>query len=232
MQTHKLLFLCSGGGGNLRVVHKLWEEGFLNRIDSISVVADRECPATDWSNAQGLRTDVLMVTRDTQDDLIRICELHEPSVIVTNIHKILGPAFTSRYAGSLVNLHYSILPSFSGLIGAKTVTKALEYGAKIIGATAHHVTEDLDGGQPLAQVAYGISNEDTPQDVMDAMFRAGSICLFNALQAMLDSKELTRSAAIDRGVVFEQTGRPMLANPCYGLPESLLSSELWRQIKA
>lgn len=227
-----LIFLCSGGGGNLRFVHTLWEQGSLNSIQSISVIADRECRATDWSRRKGLKTEVLAVTSDNQHLLVRTCKSHSPSLIISNFHKILAPNFVSEFSGKLINLHYSILPAFAGLIGEKTVIAALDYGQKIIGATTHLVTEVVDGGPPLAQVAFGVSHEDARAKVMDAMFRAGCISLFNALQVMPGNP----GAPPDRSPtpppnVTQQCGLLMLANPCYELPESLLKDEFWDRVR-
>jgi formyltetrahydrofolate deformylase len=62
--------------------------------------------------------------------------------------RILSPDFISNFEGKIINIHHSFLPAF---IGANPYRKAFERGVKLIGATAHFVTNDLDEGPIIAQ---------------------------------------------------------------------------------
>lgn len=62
--------------------------------------------------------------------------------------RILSPGFVAHYPNRMINIHHSFLPAF---VGAKPYHQAYERGVKIIGATAHIVTEDLDTGPIVAQ---------------------------------------------------------------------------------
>ena len=69
-------------------------------------------------------------------------------VVLARYMQIVGPGFCERWAGRCINIHHSFLPAF---VGAKPYHQAFERGVKIIGATAHYVTPDLDQGPIIEQ---------------------------------------------------------------------------------
>jgi formyltetrahydrofolate deformylase len=73
---------------------------------------------------------------------------HIDLIVLARYMQILTPEFTARHAGRIINIHHSFLPSFKG---AEPYSQAHRRGVKIIGATAHFVTEDLDEGPIIAQ---------------------------------------------------------------------------------
>ena len=89
---------------------------------------------------------ILECTKETTDFLV-----------LARYMQILTPDFLSRYGKDIINIHHSFLPSF---IGANPYRQAYERGVKIIGATAHYVTEDLDEGPIIEQLVEPISHHD------------------------------------------------------------------------
>ncbi|MBK8740748.1 MAG: phosphoribosylglycinamide formyltransferase [Betaproteobacteria bacterium] len=84
---------------------------------------------------------------------------HAPALVVlAGFMRILTPGFVGRYAGRLINIHPSLLPSFTGL---DTHRRALEAGVKIHGCTVHFVTPELDHGPIIAQAAVPVLEDDT-----------------------------------------------------------------------
>ena len=79
--------------------------------------------------------------------------------------RILSPAFVARYAGQMINIHHSFLPAF---IGANPYKQAYQRGVKIIGATAHFVTQELDEGPIIAQDIIKIDHTYSWQDMQKA----------------------------------------------------------------
>ena len=225
--AHNILFLCSGGGGNLRFINTLVQSGSLPGFDSCSVIADRECSAVEWSKANGLQTDVISISRKNQEDLIKACRLHPASIIVTNVHKVIGSELVNAHKKRILNLHYSLLPSFGGVIGMQSLSDAIAYGSKIVGATAHHVTEDLDSGPPIAQVALGSAVGQINEDLTDLMFRAGCIALYTALRTLNDASLAQASAKAIQ--VKEAT---FLVSPACELPNALASEAFWESLKS
>ena len=82
-------------------------------------------------------------------------------VVLARYMQILSPNLTAKLAGRCINVHHSFLPSFKG---ARPYQQAHHRGVKLIGATAHYVTNDLDEGPIIEQDVIRISHRDTPDD--------------------------------------------------------------------
>jgi formyltetrahydrofolate deformylase len=80
-------------------------------------------------------------------------------VVLARYMRILPPWLVDRWAGRMVNIHHSFLPSFAG---ARPYAQAHERGVKVIGATAHYVTPALDEGPIIAQQVMPVSHRDDP----------------------------------------------------------------------
>lgn len=226
MSSKTLLFLCSGGGGNLRFLHQAIQRGWLPDWQRIVVITDRECPASSYARQQGLPLSCVDLKRDGQGPLLEIALLHDPEMIITTVHRILGEAFVAAFDGKMLNLHYSLLPSFSGNIGIKTVAAALDYGVCLGGATVHRVTAKVDAGRPVAQIAFPFEPDEDIEKVMDVEFRAGCIALLSALR-IFDG----RKAPDWHGKTFKIKERNILLNPALDLPAELFQEEFWGLLK-
>ena len=110
----------------------------------------------------------LPVTRDTKPEqeaaLMRVVEDTGTEIVVLPpfIH-VLAEGQSRRVAGRGINIHHSFLPGFKG---AKPYHQAFERGVKLIGATAHFVTPDLDEGPIIEQDVERITHADTPDDLV------------------------------------------------------------------
>ena len=83
-------------------------------------------------------------------------------VVLARYMQILSPALSDKLAGRAINIHHSFLPSFKG---AKPYHQAFERGVKLIGATAHFVTSDLDEGPIIEQEVERVGHIYTPEDL-------------------------------------------------------------------
>jgi formyltetrahydrofolate deformylase len=83
-------------------------------------------------------------------------------IILARYMQIISPAFLEHFANRIINIHHSFLPAF---IGGKPYAQAHNRGVKIIGATAHYVTEDLDGGPIIEQDVQRVSHRDNVEDL-------------------------------------------------------------------
>ncbi|MCE2838556.1 MAG: formyltetrahydrofolate deformylase [Cyanobium sp. 49614_E6] len=83
-------------------------------------------------------------------------------VILAKYMQVLSPAFLERFR-AVINIHHSFLPAFQG---AQPYQRAWERGVKLIGATAHFVTEELDGGPIIQQVIVPVSHRDEVEDLI------------------------------------------------------------------
>lgn len=84
-------------------------------------------------------------------------------VILARYMQILSPGFVAAYPSRIINIHHSFLPAFAG---PKPYHHAFERGVKIIGATSHYVTEDLDDGPIIAQSTLPVDHRDTVEDLI------------------------------------------------------------------
>lgn len=93
--------------------------------------------------------------------LAELIDRHQPDfVVLAGFMRILSAGFVQHYAGRLVNIHPSLLPSYGGL---DTHARALQDGVKIHGCTVHFVTTDLDHGPIIIQAAVPVLENDTEQ---------------------------------------------------------------------
>lgn len=84
-------------------------------------------------------------------------------IVLARYMQILSDDFISKYRNKIINIHHSFLPAFPG---AKPYHSAFERGVKIIGATSHYVTADLDAGPIIAQDVIRVSHADSVEDLV------------------------------------------------------------------
>jgi formyltetrahydrofolate deformylase len=111
---------------------------------------------------------VIPVERDRKAEaevtqLALLDELRIDLVVLARYMQILSPAFVERWQGRIINIHHSFLPAFAG---ARPYHQAQQRGVKVIGATAHYVTADLDQGPIIEQDVCRVSHRDTVEDMM------------------------------------------------------------------
>jgi formyltetrahydrofolate deformylase len=110
----------------------------------------------------------LPVTKQTKlEQEARIWELVQETntdiVVLARYMQILSDGFSAKLSGRCINIHHSFLPGFKG---ARPYHQAHQRGVKLIGATAHYVTSDLDEGPIIEQDVERISHRDTPDDLV------------------------------------------------------------------
>ena len=84
-------------------------------------------------------------------------------IVLARYMQVLSEQFTDEYRGKIINIHHSFLPSFKG---AKPYHQAFDRGVKVIGATAHYVTKDLDEGPIIEQDTQEVNHEMMPNDLV------------------------------------------------------------------
>jgi len=92
-----------------------------------------------------------------------IGEAEPDSIVLARYMQIFPPWLCERYRHRVINIHHSFLPSF---VGGKPYHQAEERGVKLIGATCHYVTEELDAGPIIEQDVVRIRHSDTTKDMM------------------------------------------------------------------
>ena len=106
-------------------------------------------------------------------------------MVLAKYMRILTPNFVSKYEGRIINIHHSFLPAF---IGANPYKQAYDRGVKIIGATAHFVTNDLDEGPIIAQDVISVNHRFDWRDMQRAGRDVEKIVLSRALKLVLEDR--------------------------------------------
>jgi formyltetrahydrofolate deformylase len=170
-------------GGDLAVVVSNHEDlrsvagHFGVRFEHIPVAANHKAPAE--AAAQRL-----------------LDELSVDLVVLARYMQILTPEFVTRWPARIINIHHSFLPAF---VGAKPYHQAKERGVKVIGATAHYVTSDLDQGPIIEQDVARVSHRD---DVEEMVRKGGELerrVLTRAVRLHLERRVLVSGT---RTIVF------------------------------
>ncbi|THV43253.1 formyltetrahydrofolate deformylase [Glycomyces buryatensis] len=118
------------------------------------------------------------------------------TVVLARYMQILSSDFCSKLPGKILNIHHSFLPSFKG---AKPYHQAHARGVKLIGATCHYVTADLDEGPIIDQEVARVDHASGPDDLVAAGRDLESTCLARGLAAHLDDRILLNGS---KTVVF------------------------------
>ncbi|MGB4415310.1 MAG: formyltetrahydrofolate deformylase [Paludibacter sp.] len=117
--------------------------------------------------------------------------------VLARYMQILSPELISNYPNKIINIHHSFLPAFAG---AKPYHAAHERGVKIIGATSHYVTSELDAGPIIEQDVTHISHKDTVDELIKKGRDLEKIVLSHAVEKHIDRKILTYK---NRTIVFQ-----------------------------
>lgn len=117
-------------------------------------------------------------------------------VVLARYMQILSPSFVAHWQGRIINIHHSFLPAF---VGAKPYHQAKERGVKIIGATAHYVTSELDQGPIIEQDVCRVTHRDRVEDLVRKGRELERQVLTRAVKLHLERRVLIHG---NRTVVF------------------------------
>lgn len=164
-----IVLLGSGRGSNAEAVLEAWKAGQLGKAAPVAIFSDKpEARILSLGERFGVRAEFIepgpkrtVLTPDAEQryiDTVRACE--PDLVVLAGFMRVIKQPFLDAFAGKIINLHPSLLPSFKGLDG---IGRALDYGVKITGCTVHYVTADLDGGPIIDQLGVRIEDDDTKE---------------------------------------------------------------------
>ena len=118
-------------------------------------------------------------------------------LVLAKYMRVLTPAFVTRYAGRLINIHHSFLPAF---VGANPYRQAFDRGVKIIGATAHYVTDALDEGPIIAQDVVHVDHSYRAEEMAKAGRDVEKLVLAKALKLVFEDRVFLSG---NRTIVFD-----------------------------
>ncbi|MDB5084760.1 MAG: purU [Bacilli bacterium] len=176
-----------------RPLQMSWRIAFANRVKKIAIFVSKEDHCLLellWRKKSGeLGADIAMVISNHPDlretvEAYRIPFYHIPVtsdtkqeaerqqlelvkgqvdlVVLARYMQIISPHFIDQYPNSIINIHHSFLPAF---VGGNPYAQAYKRGVKIIGATAHYITEDLDAGPIIEQDVQRVNHKDQVEDL-------------------------------------------------------------------
>jgi formyltetrahydrofolate deformylase len=150
----------------------------------------------------GIPFEVFPITKDTkraqeEREIERIDALGVDLVVLARYMQVLSGEFVARYPGRIINIHHSFLPAF---MGGKPYHQAHTRGVKLIGATAHYATSDLDEGPIIDQDVARCSHRDSVEDLVRKGRDLEKVVLARAVRWHLDDRVLVYG---NKTVVFD-----------------------------
>ena len=133
-----------------------------------------------------------------EKEILEVLKTVEPEYLVlAKYMRILSADFIEAYPNRIINIHHSFLPAF---IGAKPYHRAFERGVKIIGATAHFASVDLDEGPIISQDVIPVSHSKTVKQMIRAGRNVEKTVLANALQLVFEDRVFVHG---NRTIIFD-----------------------------
>lgn len=198
-EPHRALIMVSRFGHCLNDLLFRWRSGALN-MDVPAVVSNHR-DLEPLVASYGIPFHHVPVTADTKVEaearLRQIVSDHEVDLVVlARYMQVLSDDLSRDLSGRVINIHHSFLPSFKG---AKPYHQAFARGVKLVGATAHYVTADLDEGPIIDQDVVRVDHRMAAEDLVRAGEEVESRVLARAVRWHCESRVLLN---VDRTVVF------------------------------
>ena len=188
MLKKRILILVSKASHCLEELLYLWHSKLLNGevvgvVSNHSDLADR----VEWHKLPYHHIPIHTDTKSKHfEQIVKLFQQYQPDVIVlARYMQVLPQSICQNYAGRIINIHHSFLPSF---MGANPYAQAYAKGVKLIGATAHYVTPKLDQGPIIEQDVIRISHRQSLADVIRLGKDIERRVLARAVEAHLDDR--------------------------------------------
>jgi formyltetrahydrofolate deformylase len=197
----KVVLAVSRWGHCLNTLLHKWKEGTLP-VDIVAVVSNHNDmrDLVEWYNVP---YHYLPITKDTKPQqeaaiLSVMDDTQADFLVLARYMQILSNDLCEKLEGRAINIHHSFLPGFKG---AKPYHQAYERGVKLIGATAHFVTSDLDEGPIIEQEVERVSHANTPEELVEIGHDIESVVLYRAVRWHAEQRVLLNGS---RTVVFRR----------------------------
>ncbi len=168
----KVAVLVSGGGTNLQALIDALRDGKIRDSEIVRVISSKaDAYALKRAEAAGIETAVVS-RKDHKDDreygealLKALDDSGAELIVLAGFLTILPETIVRKYENRIINIHPSLIPSFSGpgYYGLRVHEEAIRRGVKVSGATVHFVDEGCDSGPIILQKAVYLKKDDTPE---------------------------------------------------------------------
>ena len=188
----KLGILVSGRGTNLQAIIDAIVKGELNVEISLVVCNHDSVQAIQRAKQVGIPVEVYTLenyaSRLAKQRAIadRLEAAGVDLVVCAGWDRVLKPEFIGRFAGRVINVHPSLLPAFGG--GLHAIEEAWRYGVKVTGCTVHFVTDEVDAGPIISQVAVEVEQDDTIETLAEKIHKEEHRLLVEAIKLYSDGK--------------------------------------------
>lgn len=155
--------LASGRGSNFQAILDRVSDGYIPAVCTALITDNPHAYAIERARAAGIPGEVVSFKSFSDKQayetaLIAAIQKYNPDLVVlAGYMRILGSEIVRKYSGRMVNIHPSLLPSFTGLHAQE---QAVNYGVKVAGCTVHFVTEDMDAGPVIIQRTVPVFESD------------------------------------------------------------------------
>ncbi|RKX36271.1 MAG: phosphoribosylglycinamide formyltransferase [Verrucomicrobia bacterium] len=174
----RVVILGSGRGSNAKAILEAQRDGNLGTAHVVHLFSDQsDAPILAMGSSFGVPAAFIdaspfrtKLDGEGENRFIEAIEACEPGLVVlAGFMRVLKKGFLTAFAGRIINLHPSLLPSFPGLDG---IGQALRRGVRITGCTVHHVNEEVDGGPIIDQLPVRIEEGDSLETLSEKIHRA------------------------------------------------------------
>lgn len=179
----RVVILGSGRGSNAEAILLAQQAGRLGRAQVVAIFADKpDAGILALGRRFGVRAEFVdpapfktKLEGEGEARFIAAVQSTQPDLVVlAGFMRVLKPGFLGAFAGMIINLHPSLLPSFPGLDG---IGQAFRRGVKVTGCTVHQVSLEVDGGPILDQAVVRIESGDTLESLASKVHAAEHVLL-------------------------------------------------------
>ncbi len=197
----RILIAVTKGSHCLTNIMNAWQRGVLE-VDIVGIVSNHNHlrDLAGWYNVPYYHFPITKETKPEQEAQILQCmEDNDVELLVlARYMQILSDNLCQKLVGRAINIHHSFLPGFKG---AKPYHQAFERGVKLIGATAHYVTADLDEGPIIEQAVERISHANLPEELVEIGRNIETVVLSRAVKWYSEDRVMLNGR---RTVVFRR----------------------------
>lgn len=176
---YRLAILVSGTGSNFLSIAEAISIGKLQNVEIAMVISDNgNAPALKKAEDLGIPTHIVdrkEYEGQLSDQILKILQSDQKMdlVVLAGFLSILEGKLLSEYAGKMINIHPSLIPSFcgDGMYGLKVHQAAIDYGVKVTGCTVHLVSEETDGGPIVLQKVVSVKTTNAKQLQQDVLVK-------------------------------------------------------------
>ena len=218
----KICFLVSGGGGNLKFLYLLKNKNLLKDV-SLYAISYKDCKAINFCKNFDIPYKVIKYSKENNQSLIKELKEISPDFIITTWNKIIDKETLENFNGKFINLHYSLLPAFKGLIDTAPIKEAYSLNCKYIGVTCHYVNEEVDSGKIISQAIF---KTNVPiQEAINKSFRYGCLILLNSILSVSNDLSILNPSWLLKSKEGDFHFEPSLL-----FDKKRLNSDFWREL--